>query len=297
MDEPEPNTAPVVVESRLESYETDVPVTEPSQHAIPEPHDQAVPAKPRDWSKWLLGVIAILLGAVVVVEIVQVLHARDLEREVTALETDVTDLKPLLRDVDVLGEQIASLNDQVAAAVAAAASSASSAAQTSDGNLPEYDGSGNDLAVVGAMELPEITGPEYYSSKQVSYTPGSDDKARVWLIWAHWCPHCQNELPQLNTWWPENSTRFPNIELVTVTTAIDETRGNPLEPYLDTEQFSFPVIVDQSGEVAAKFGTTAFPFWVLTDTEGTVVFRMAGEIGIDSVDQLFTHLESMTTES
>ena len=81
-----------------------------------------------------------------------------------------------------------------------------------------------------------------------------------------------------------------------MTTAIDDTRSNPLDPYLDGEQFGFPVIVDESGAVSQKFGTAAFPFWVVTDAEGTVVFRVAGALGIASVDQIFAQLETMSAE-
>jgi thiol-disulfide isomerase/thioredoxin len=170
-------------------------------------------------------------------------------------------------------------------------------APAADGNLPEYVSSNNDPAVIDAMQLPEISGPEYYSGQQVDFVAGSDGKAMVWLVWAHWCPHCQNELPALNTWWQENSSRFPDIELATVTTAIDDSRGNPLDAYLDSSKFPFPVIVDQTGEISAKFGTPAFPFWVVTDSQGKVVFRIAGELGIENVDQIFSQLETLSTES
>ena len=117
------------------------------------------------------------------------------------------------------------------------------------------------------------------------------------MIWAHWCPYCQAELPDINTWWPENASRFPNVELVTVTSAIDDSRSNPVGEYLDTEQFSFPVIYDDTGAISQKFGTAAFPFWVVTDTEGTVVLRVAGALGVASVDQIFAQLETMSSEA
>ena len=146
------------------------------------------------------------------------------------------------------------------------------------------------------MKLADISGPEYYTGSQADYVSG-DGKARVWLIWAHWCPYCQAELPDVNEWWPENRARFPNVDLVTVTSAIDDSRSNPLLPYLDAEQFSFPVIVDESGAVSQLFGTAAFPFWVVTDSEGTVVLRVAGALGTQSIDQLFSQLETMASET
>jgi thiol-disulfide isomerase/thioredoxin len=282
--------------------ETQPPITEsepePDPVAAPpaEQTQPSEPAKARNWTTPLLSLIVVLLVVVIGLQFVQMQRSRDLQRQVVGLESDVTDLKPLRGDIDLISEQLSALDDQVATAVASS-SPAAVTAETLSGNLPQFEGTSNDVAVLAQMEMPEISGPEYYSGEQVTYTAGSDGKAHVWLVWAHWCPHCQAELPDLNAWWPENAARYPDIDLATVTTAIDDSRGNPLEQYLDTQQFSFPVIVDESGQVAAKFGTNAFPFWVLTDTDGKVVFRIAGELGIDNVEQIFTQLETLATES
>jgi len=282
--------------------ETQPPITEPELQPKPvpppeaEPKQASEPTPPRSWTTPLLSLIVVLLVVVIGLQFDEMQRSRDLRREVVALESDVTDLKPLRRDIDIIGEQLTALDDQVATAVASA-SPAATITEAVSGNLPQFEGTSNDAAVIAEMELPDISGPEYYSGQQVTYAAGTDGMARVWLVWAHWCPHCQAELPDLNTWWPENAARFPGIDLATVTTAIDNSRGNPLEQYLDAEQFSFPVIVDESGQVAAKFGTNAFPFWVVTDAEGKVVFRIAGELGIDNVEQIFTQLETMSTGS
>lgn len=244
----------------------------------------------------LLGLIVALLVGILAVQFLQLQRSSDLADEVAALTEDVTDLKPLRRDVDILGDQLSAMDRQFNAAMDAVGSSpAAIASQGADGSLPVLEDPGNDPAVLGQMTLADITGPEYYTGSEVSYVAG-DGKARVWLIWAHWCPYCQSELPDLHEWWPENAARFPNVELVTVSTAIDDSRSNPLNPYLDTEQFDFPVVIDDSGTLSQLFGTSAFPFWVVTDGEGTVVLRVAGALGIQSVDQLFSQLETMTSE-
>lgn len=251
----------------------------------------------RDRTKALPVVGIVLLLVVIALQIVQLRQSDEIESEVAALAEDVTDLKPLRRDVDVLADQVAALDGQIDAVVnAAGASPAAIPAQGPDGGLPRFEDSANDPAVLGGMTLATISGPEYYSGSEVAWAP-SDGKARVWMVWAHWCPYCQAELPELSTWYPENAARFPNVELITITSAIDDTRDNPLVPYLDTEQFPFPVLVDETGEVSQLFGTTAFPFWVVTDSNGTVVLRVAGALGIDSVDQIFAQLETMSTES
>lgn len=262
-----------------------------------ETADNSPATPPRSSTTLLLVLIVVLLVGVFVVQLLQLQRSSDLTDEVAALTEDVTDLKPLRRDVDILGDQLAAMDRQFNAAMDAVGSSpAAIASQGADGSLPMLEDPGNDPAVLGQMTLADISGREYYSGSEVSYVAG-DGKARVWLIWAHWCPYCQAELPGLHEWWPENASRFPNVELVTVSSAIDDSRSNPLLPYLDTEQFAFPVVMDDSGALSQLFGTSAYPFWVVTDGDGTVVLRVAGALGLQSVDQLFSQLETMTSET
>lgn len=274
--------------------------TDSSQNTdLPDPQEAPeTPQKPRrDLTTALLAVIALLLVGVLGLQIVDFRQSADITNEVAALTQDVTDLKPLRRDVDILGDQVQALGGQVAAAAAAdGASPATIAAQGADGSLPRFEDSANDAAVLAEMTLATVSGQEYYSGENLSLA-ATDGKARVWLVWAHWCPYCQVELPELQSWYPENAARFPNVELITVSSAIDNTRDNPLLPYLDAEEFPFPVIVDETGAASQLFGTTAFPFWVVTDADGKVLLRVAGALGIESVEQIFGQLETMANET
>ncbi len=272
---------------------SDADAVEPARtNDEPKAHEET---RTRDATKGLLALVVVMLVGVLVLQFIQLQRTADTNAEVAALAEDVTDLKPLRRDVDVLGDQLAALDGQVTAAVnAAGASPVAVPTQDPNGGLPAFQDSANDPAVLGGMTLTSITGTEYYTGVETSYAP-EDGKARVWLVWAHWCPYCQAELPDLTEWYPQNASRFPNVELVTISSAIDDTRDNPLIPYLDDEQFTFPVVMDETGELSQLFGTTAFPFWVVTDSEGTVVLRVAGALGIDSVDQIFSQLETMTS--
>lgn len=278
--------APPILINGDDEAEADEPVATPPQSD-----------KERTGSGLLLGLAIALLLGVLVLQVVQLRQTATTNDEIAALSEDVTDLKPLRRDVDILGDQVAALDGQIAAAVdAAGASPAAIPTQSSDGSLPPFQDSANDPAVVGEMTLATVTGVDYYTGAETAWS-AEDGKARVWLIWAHWCPYCQAELPELDTWWQDNSDRFPNVELVTVSSAIDDSRSNPLIAYLDAEEFPFPVVVDETGAVSQLFGTSAFPFWVVVEADGTVVLRVAGALGTENVDQIFAQLETMTAQT
>lgn len=158
------------------------------------------------------------------------------------------------------------------------------------GFLPRFTGQGPDHAL--GMTMPTIEGFDAYSDAAMTIDP-TDGRKRVWMIWAHWCPFCQEELPIVNAWWPESSANYPTVDLITVTTSIDPSRGNPLDPYLEAQQFTFPVLVDADTTIAAQMGVNAFPFWMVTNGDGTVLFRTAGMLHVDQMAALFAQLEQL----
>lgn len=233
-----------------------------------------------------VGVIVVALFAASQVFVISSL--RDTQARVESIDRQITDLDASLVGVSDQVNDIA----QLAATPQASASPSDTprVAVLPAGLLPRFSSQGPDQAI--GMKLPVIHGLDAYTEEAVTIDP-ADGTKRVWMIWAHWCPYCQQELPELNTWWPEAAGTYPNVELVSVTTSIDPSRGNPLEEYLAAEQFTFPVIIDAERKIGSQMGVNAFPFWIVTDSDGTVLFRTAGVLGMDSVEQLFAQLDRL----
>ena len=202
-----------------------------------------------------------------------------LDRQIVELETSVAGVSEQVEDI---------ARSAATAEASSTPSGATPAPALPAGFLPRFNNEGPDRAI--GMTLPTIEGIDAYSDSVMTIDP-ADGTKRGWMIWAHWCPYCQQELPDLNAWWPEASDNYPTTELITVTTSIDPSRGNTLEPYLENQQFVFPVVVDPEARIAAQMGVSAFPFWIVTDGDGTVLFRTAGLLEMERVEILFSQLE------
>ena len=84
------------------------------------------------------------------------------------------------------------------------------------GNLPVYDASLSEDPAVG-MTIPTVTGTDF-AGNDMTIT-GTDGTAKVILFVAHWCPHCQREVPLLKE--HLDDTPMPDdVELITVSTSV-----------------------------------------------------------------------------
>lgn len=144
------------------------------------------------------------------------------------------------------------------------------------GPLPD----GADAAV--GRPAPLASG-ESFEGSQVAITENGRPKAILFV--AHWCPHCQVEVPKIQSWLNGGGdTR--GVDLVTVSTAVDEGQPNyPPSAWLEREGWTAPVMVDDAGgSVADAFGVSGYPFFVFLDREGRVTARASGEIAIEQFE-------------
>lgn len=149
--------------------------------------------------------------------------------------------------------------------------------------LPGVESSDDDPAV--GLTAPVVTASSLANGRQVEIGPG---KARVIGLFAHWCPHCQAELPQLTTWLRQNQLP-PNSEFIAISTAVDKERDNyPPSAWFNEEEWPAPVIVDDSAAtLIGTYGFRGFPAFIAIDEQGTVVGRLTGNVGPDGVQSLF----------
>ena len=105
----------------------------------------------------------------------------------------------------------------------------------------------------------------------------------VLSVWAPWCPHCQVELPVLDSVMRE----FPSIGFVTVVTSIGDQPGPAPDVYMRENDLAFPVAVDDENEtIAAALGIAEFPTLYFVASDGTVVQYATGEVDEETLRQV-----------
>jgi thiol-disulfide isomerase/thioredoxin len=252
--------------------------------------------EPSRRSPWLVAAIAgavLVVGLIAASQVYLITTLGDARDDLDAARADVAALEGELAgvsiSVDEMATDVAQLNTDMAGLADAATSGSPSdqAGSAPAGYLPRFVQGQADAAI--GLQLGALSGPDAYTGDLVTIDP-ADGTKRMWMVWAHWCPYCQQELPELAASHDSFAAAYPDIEITTITSSIDPTRGNPLADYLETSQFPFPVIVDDDLAIAGQLGVSAFPFWIVTDGDGTVLLRSAGYLGQERVAGLMASL-------
>lgn len=103
---------------------------------------------------------------------------------------------------------------------------------------------------------------------------------------AHWCPHCNAEVPRLLDW--KASGAVPaGLNVLGVATAVSASAPNyPPGEWFSNKGWSWPVMVDESqgdgaaGKAAAAYGATGWPYFVIVGADGLVKARVSGEVSV-----------------
>lgn len=134
-------------------------------------------------------------------------------------------------------------------------------------------------------QAPTLTATDFEGDEVVI---GDDGRPKAIYFLAHWCPHCQEEVPVLQDL--IDGGRVPDgLDIYAVSTAVDVSRGNhPPEAWLEREGFSPPTVRDDaSGSAFTAFGGTGFPYAVYLDADNQVVARSAGNLPPDAIVALW----------
>ena len=156
--------------------------------------------------------------------------------------------------------------------------------------LANYDDEADPDPAVGEP-APKLVG-ESPTGDPVTIDPADGPMVVVFL--AHWCPHCQAEVPRIVDL-ADGSDEIDGVPFVAVLTGTKSESGNfPPGAWLEREDWPAPAMVDTEPETEAElsvaftaYGVAGFPFLVAIDADGNVAARSSGELGEDGLRDFF----------
>jgi thiol-disulfide isomerase/thioredoxin len=142
-----------------------------------------------------------------------------------------------------------------------------------------------DTDPLGGQLAPTLTATTFDGS-EVTIEPDGSPKVIYFL--AHWCPHCQAEVPLIQGLIDDGS--LPDgVDVYGVSSIVDDTRDNhPPSDWFAAEAFSPTVVRDDADSSAfLHFGGSGLPYAVYLDGDHRVVARSVGSLDANGINELW----------
>ena len=109
-----------------------------------------------------------------------------------------------------------------------------------------------------------------------------DGKKTLIIIAAEWCPHCGEELPEVQKFYNANKDK---INVIVVFTNSNTNLGKT-QTYVKNNEYTFPAYYDEDGTVTRGFEIDGFPF-NLKINNGKVEEKLELPVDFDSLTASF----------
>ena len=191
----------------------------------------------------------------------------------------------------------------LAATIAIGLSSGTSAPSVDDGDSAIITGQFQEVTVQGTplptlqqsdndptrnTPAPALSGYDFRGNPISINTP-EDTRNTLLVFLAHWCPHCNEEVPKLIDW-REKGLIPDNLRVVGITTGSRNDAPNwPPSDWIEEKKWPFEVLADDDKQTAAlAYGLNAYPFMAVVDADGNVRTRFSGVVEPTALTEIIT---------
>lgn len=123
----------------------------------------------------------------------------------------------------------------------------------------------------------------------------SDYKGKVVFLnfWATWCPPCKEEMPHIEALYKKYNLNAADVIVLGV--ANPKTEKNPqgqdsaipdIKQFLADNQYTFPVVFDETGAVFRDYAIRAFPTTFMIDRDGNIFGYVSGGLSKEMMENI-----------
>lgn len=123
----------------------------------------------------------------------------------------------------------------------------------------------------------------------------SDYKGKTVFLnfWATWCPPCRGEMPDIQAMYEKYGKNEGDLIVLGVASPRTEQNVNTreqdqagVEKFLSDSGYTFPVVMDVTGEISATYGITALPTTFMIDKDGNVFGYVTSALTPDMMESI-----------
>lgn len=114
----------------------------------------------------------------------------------------------------------------------------------------------------------------------------SDYKGKTVFLnfWATWCGPCRNEMPEIQKLYEEYQAKEDSDVVILGIAAPDlggEASEEEIKAFLEENGYTYPVVMDTTGEIFTSYGISAFPTTFMIDKDSNVYGYVSGQLSED----------------
>ena len=127
----------------------------------------------------------------------------------------------------------------------------------------------------------------------------SDYKGKTVFLnfWATWCPPCRREMPDIQKLYERyQAEEDPEVVILGVAAPDygDEGSRAEIARFLEENGYTYPVVMDEGGELFMTYGVFSYPTTFMIDRDGNVFGYAAGQLSMEMMESI---IRQTVTES
>ena len=159
-------------------------------------------------------------------------------------------------------------------------------------NSATSEGSASQSVADNLPDAPDFTLTDQFGNTHTL----SDYKGKVVFLnfWATWCGPCQKEMPEIQELYEDHGGNTEDLIVLAVANPRSEEYSGAdvtqpeIEQFLSENGYTYPVVMDLTGEVFADYGISAFPTTFMITREGKVLGYLPGQMSREIMDEIVT---------
>ncbi|MFD3448372.1 TlpA disulfide reductase family protein [Microbacteriaceae bacterium 4G12] len=108
-------------------------------------------------------------------------------------------------------------------------------------------------------------------------------------FWATWCGPCRSEMPAMEKFYQDMKDQ--GVEILAVNATATEKSKTNIDAFLKENNYTFPVLLDEKGDVNALYRVAGIPTSYILNEKGIIVIKHVGPMTYENMKEYIQKAE------